>query len=531
MARPKKVEQETANHDPNKGRDVWRPQPGPQSLASVCPADIVLFGGARGGGKTDCAMGRQINGALRWGAKWNGLFVRKNFKHFAELRRRWDELIAMGLPAIRVGGDGQTNRIKFHNGAMILLTAIERVEQLDFFQGQQFTEISIEEGCQFPFFSEMIEMFKGCMRSPHGVPCRMFITANPGGPGHNQVKQRFKLGKDGVKPGSVQYEENEVEILGRTTVVRQSSVFIPSSVNDNVILCQNDPVYIAKLKSIKDPKLRAAWLDGDWDVVAGGFFDDVWNHFIHVVPRFRIPDHWDRVFAYDHGSAKPFSCGWYAISGGEYISEIGRSFPRGSLIRYREWYGCVRIDAERFEANKGLRLDSVTIAKKVLELEAKHEEANCIFDRIADPSIFKEDDGPSIAEKMALEGVVFRRADNRRISGWDEVRARLRGSHDELVVDACEPMLYIMDSCKHFIRTIPILSRDENDWDDIDTDQEDHIADEVRYACMSRPGEGTSKHDEVPVKTEAELDHDDMVEVLPSEYVFDNHNDPDLLPQ
>jgi len=485
------------------------PQPGPQTLAATCPFDIMLFGGARGGGKSDCAIGRQINGALTYGTHWNGLFIRKNFKHFAELRRRWDELIAAGLPAQRTGGDVQTNTIKFANGAKVLLTAVEREDQLEFFQGQQFTEISIEEGCQFPFFDVMVEKLRGCMRSPAGVPCRMFITANPGGPGHNQVKKLFKIGS--VAPGTVLVGKVELPD-GRVDYERR--IFIPSRVTDNKILCNNDPKYVARLMSIRDPKLRAAWLEGDWEVVAGGFFDHVWDNQRHVLRRFDIPAHWDRIIGFDWGSAKPFSVGWYAISTGEFVPELGYSLPRGAIVRYREWYGCVKD-----MSNVGLRLDSRSIARKILEINDKFEPSQ-LFDCIADPHIFKQEDGPSVFEKMADIGVVFRKGDSRRPSGWDECTARLVGRDGR-------PMFYVTENCENFVKTIPVLSRDLSDFDDIDTDQEDHIADEWRYVMMSRPGEGESLVEERQ-KSDAELDHDEICAVGPSEDSFGTSFDDGL---
>ncbi len=105
---------------------------------------------ARGGGKTDCAIGRQIYGAIEHGYKWNGLFIRKSYKYFAELRRRIFELIRFGLPAELKGSAQSTNYLRFENGAQIMLTVIESMDKAEFFQGQQFSEISIEEACQFP---------------------------------------------------------------------------------------------------------------------------------------------------------------------------------------------------------------------------------------------------------------------------------------------------------------------------------------------------------------------------------------------
>lgn len=453
---------------------LWLPQPGPQVMAVTCPADIILFGGSRGGGKSDCAIGKQIIGAMQYSFAWNGLFLRRHFKDFQEVRRRFDELIRKGLPAVRVGGDNQTNTIKFENGARVLLTAVERSEQLDFFQGQQFTMISIEEACQFEFIDEMIDKLKGCLRSPHGVRCSMFLTANPGGAGHPSVKRRFIApAPQGGKP----LRDGD-----------ETAVFIPSSVADNRILCDNDPAYVRKLRSIRDPNLRRAWLLGDWDVVLGGFFDDVWDRFTHVVPAFQPPRHWTRLMGMDWGTARPFAIGWYAVATGESIPGYPVTFPRGAVVMYREWYGC-----QKGEMNVGLRKNSTQVGEEILLKERERGEDHLDFDRIADPAIFRQDDGPTIAEKFADVGVIFRRGDNRRIAGWDVVRTALAGSLQD---DGSHPaMLYFAENCQYMIDLLPTQQRDEREWDDIDTDGVDHHADQLRYVMMSRPHTGRTEEE------------------------------------
>ena len=504
---------------------VWSPQPGPQVFATICPARMILFGGARGGGKTDCALGRQVYGAMEHGYKWNGLFIRKSYKYFAELRRRIFELIRFGLPAELKGSAQSTNYLRFENGAQVMLTVIESMDKAEFFQGQQFSEISIEEACQFSFIDQLIEILKGCMRSPHGLTTRMFLTANPGGPGHNQVKARFM--PYGVKPGQIMIDD-----------FGMSSVFIPSRVEDNKILCEGDPEYVALLRSIKDPMLRRAWLEGDWDVVLGGYFSDVWNKFQHVVPFFRPPQHWPRIVGMDWGSSTPFSIGWYAVSDGETtIPECaGRTFPKGALVRFFEWYGC-----PKGEANVGLKMTSTLVAQRIAELEDRKRLLGVGgFDRVADPSIFAEKDGPSIAEKFSGEGVVFRRAENKRVSGWDQVRGRLRGRciemqkqevvlpdgsvEEQVVFEKWEPMLYITENCTQLIRTLPIQERDETDWEDVDTDGEDHAADELRYVCMSRPHGGLTVGDITPRKAWSRTERD-IAEVASRDVVGDQNLD------
>jgi hypothetical protein len=455
---------------------VWTPQPGPQIIAAMCPFDLIFFGGSRGGGKTDTAIGRQLIGAETHGHDWNGLFLRKNFKHFNELRRRIDQLIRMGLQAERVGGDHQTNTVKFKNGARVLLTAIERVEQVDFFQGQAFTEISIEEAVQFPFINVMIDSLKACLRSAAGVKCTMFLTGNPGGPGHGQIKARFIAPFPG---GGVPLDDGG-----------EVSVFIPSKVEDNRILCDNDPKYVNRLRSIKDRALRKAWLEGDWDVVLGGFFDDVWDVRKNVLPRFRPPMHWPRLCGLDWGSAKPFSVGWYAVSDGEEVPELGHALPRDAVVRYDEWYGCVKGEPDR-----GLRLDSPVVAAGILEREARRGEGSLIFDRIADTSIFDEDDGPSIGERMSVAGVVWRKSDKRRVPGWENMRTMMSGRQDVDGTMVSVPMFYVTENCGNFIETVPALERDESHWEDVDTTGIDHIADETRYVLMSRPSVGVTKEE------------------------------------
>lgn len=212
----------------------------------------------------------------------------------------------------------------------------------------------------------------------------------------------------------------------------------------------------------------------------GGFFDDVWSEHSHVLPKFKIPKHWTRLCGLDWGTAKPFSVGWFAVSSGEVIPELGYALPRGAIVHYREWYGC-----KKDEPNVGIRLNSSQVAEGIKDIEFKYGEENVLIDRIADPAIFKEDDGPSIGEKFAEHNVVFRKGDNRRVNGWDNMRTMIAGK--EMDDGKVTPMFYVTENCEAFRRLLPIMQRDEKDWDSIDTDQEDHCMDMTRYVLMSRP--------------------------------------------
>ena len=142
------------------------------------------------------------------------------------------------------------------------------------------------------------------------------------------------------------------------------------------------------------------------------------------------------------------------------------------MVRFREWYGAAA-------PNVGLKLTAEQVSHGILERDDEN-----INYSVADPAIFAEDGGPSLAERM--RPIFWKPADNKRIArngqagGWDQMRARMVG------IDG-RPMIYCFHTCTDSIRTIPALQHDKNRAEDIDTNAEDHAADEWRYACMSRP--------------------------------------------
>jgi hypothetical protein len=464
----------------------WIPQPGPQVRATQCPIDFPFFGGSRGGGKSDCLLGRHLLGAERYERHWNGLVVRRKYKEFNELRRRIDELIAGGLPAERVGGDQQTNHIRFQNGAEIIMAAIQRSELVNDWVGHQFTEISIDECTTFPFFIKMVDKLLGSLRSPHGVPCHMFGTGNPGGPGHMQVKEFFKLGSGGVKPWTTHYG-NEGE----------SRIFIPSFLRDNKILFDNDPKYVKRLMSISDPMLRRAWLKGDWDVFIGQAF--YWSYDRHTIPDFPVPDYLPITMTFDWGYGKPFSVGWWWVDGD------------GRIYRFMEWYGY------NGTPDEGLRIVDSKIAEGILEREHKRGIFKRVTDRIAGPDCFSKKpnyqgggQGPSTAEVFNNFGIRLRPGDPNRQLKIRQFRERLKLPDSNLEM----PMMVIYRSCSNFTRTIPALAIDEDNPEDIDTEQEDHVYDETCHMAMSRPLIVADY--EIQAKVETEIKKQQRADLEPS---------------
>lgn len=436
---------------------IWSPQEGPQTSLLECPIFEVFYGGARGGGKTESSVGDWLQHSAQYGEDAIGIFVRRKFRQLAEVIARTKQL----FPKLGAKYNEQKAEWKMANGARLKFVYLERDTDAEEYQGHNYTRVYVEEVTNFPSPSP-INKLRATLRSGAGVPVGMRLTGNPGGPGHNWVKKRYiDPNKNGYE---VITEMGGVEIDGVKQTVSLQRVFIPSKLGDNMLLLRNDPTYVLRLRQSGSDALVEAWLKGNWDIVDGAFFSD-FDENLHVVDRNLIKSATPQTIrfrAFDWGSARPFSVGWYAICDG-----LWGNFPRGALFKYREWYGAKG-------PNEGLKMTAVDVAKELLKME----EGERIRYAVADPSIFIRNGGPSIAENMAR--CRWRRADNKREPGWEAVRQRLAGE-DGI------PMLYFADSCEDTIRTLPVLQHDENDLEDLDTDGEDHAADELRYACMSRP--------------------------------------------
>ncbi|MBP3468262.1 MAG: hypothetical protein J6K26_01945 [Lachnospiraceae bacterium] len=220
------------------------------------------------------------------------------------------------------------------------------------------------------------------------------------------------------------------------------------------------------------PKLRDAWLYGSWDVYEGQYFEefsDRPDHYMdrqytHVIDPFEIPDHYKIYRCFDWGYNHPFACEWVAISEDDVMYVC------------LELYGCTK------QPNEGVKWIPDKVFSEIHRIETEHrwlKGKNIIG--VADPAIWNAETGESIAERAAKHQVFFSKGDHERLAGWMQMHYRLAFD------DNGYPMMYVFRNCKGFIRTIPLLMYDDHKPEDVDTDGEDHIADAIRYLCMSRP--------------------------------------------
>jgi hypothetical protein len=449
-----------------RAKGLWSPQPGPQTAFVSATAFEVVYGGARGGGKTDAALGDFAMHAEAFGAAAQGLLVRRT-------RVSLEPTIARARQIFGPEGarwQASTSCFAWPSGATLYFRHLDNDGDADSYQGHAYSRVYVEELTQFPAAAP-VDKLKATLRSAAGAPCGFRATCNPGGAGHNWVKARY------IDAGPLRPVTETFENPFDGSRVALTRVFIPARLSDNPALLGRDPAYVARLRLTGSESLVRAWLEGDWNVVEGAFFDR-WRA-RNIVRPFETPGFWTRIRAYDWGYAAPFSVGWWAVASDPTpASSLGGpvTIPRGALVRYREWYG------SNGRPGEGLRLSAEAIAAGILSREA----GETIHHAVADPSIFAEQGGPSVGMRMREAGVWFRPADNTRVgkagalSGWDQVRARIAG-------DGETPMLFVFSTCRDFIRTVPVLQHDPLRPEDLDTRAEDHIADETRYACLSRP--------------------------------------------
>lgn len=408
----------------------------------------TAYGGARGGGKSFAMRRKMVMLAMRY-PKLRLLLLRRTLQELRE-----NHLLPLQSDLLGYADYKKDERaFLFPNGSRLVLGYCDSDSDVLQYQGAEYDVIGFEEATHFK--EDWIVFISTSLRTTKtDFSPRIYYTCNPGGVGHAYIKRLFidRRFREGEDPGDY--------------------LFIPASVYDNTVLMRSDPDYVKRLEALPEHK-RRAHLEGDWNVYEGQVFEEFRSdpaHFAdrlytHVIEPFTPPAHWALYRSFDFGYAKPFSVGWWAKDGD------------GRLYRILELYGC----APR-EANVGVRWTPEEIFREIRRIEAEHP-----FLRgrriggVADPAIWDASRGESIAETAERFGVYFERGDNRRVAGWMQM-------HNRLAFDGRGvPMMYIFRTCREFLRTVPTLQYSRVHPEDVDSEMEDHIADETRYLCMLVP--------------------------------------------
>ena len=384
---------------------AWQPQP--KQVAFMRRAeDEAFYGGAAGGGKSDALVmeaTRQVDIP-----HYKGLILRKTFPQLSELIEKSMRYYPQAFPKARY--NDQKHTWTFPSGAKIIFGSLQHENDKYNYQGKAYDFIGFDELTHFTY-EEYI--YLASRNRPNGPGTKVYrrSTGNPGGVGHSWVKARFITSGEPLK---TIWEKVTVTFPnGHSEMQWLSRAFVPSNVFDNHILLKNDPQYLARLAALPE-KERNALLYGDWDTYEGQFFEDFriepdtraayasgcrlerdelrrQRRWTHVIEPFEIPEHWKIYRSFDWGYRRPFSVGWWAVD------------FEGVAYRILEMYGC-----KKDSPNEGVKWTADKVFSEIKRVESEHRWLKGKrIQGIADPAIWIEDGGPSLAEMAQKCGVYF----------------------------------------------------------------------------------------------------------------------------
>ena len=435
--------------------EVWKPHKA-QEPFHQCYAYEALFGGCKGGGKTDTVLResvRQINNKF-----YRAVIIRRTYPRLGEvIDRSFKYFLRLGL---KFSGKDQQIALPSWtapSGAKICFGHIQHEQDKYNWQGKEFHFMGFDQVEEFTE-SQYLFLMAQNRTSEKSIRCYIRATANPGGVGHGWVKRRFI---DCLKPFEVKYfkriNDDDVECEANDPK-GISRCFIPASVYDNPSIIQNDPNYVRRLEQLPEQD-KQALLYGNWDVFKGQFFS-MWRKSLHIRAQ-SVVAQYVKFISVDYGFANPSAVGWWQVD------------YDGNLHCYRELY------------QEGLTYEQ--LAKEIMRLTPATERIEYL---VHDPAICGDKarhtiPGESGAETMRNTFGSFTRmikADNSRVVGWGRMKQLMQPDDKKFVRITWAP------ECRAHIRTIPeLIYAETGDPEDCNTDGEDHCGDESRYAVMSRP--------------------------------------------
>lgn len=445
---------------------VWRPNPGPQSSLLSCPVPVVLYGGARGGGKSDGLLGDWLAHAGRHGANAKGLVVRRTLVELDDLIERSHAIFG----ALGWSYNASKHEWRGPDGALLRMRYLDRDADAQRYQGHSYTWIGVDEVGNFPS-PKPIDLLTGTLRSGAGVPCYLRLTGNPGGPGHGWVKRRYiDPHPEGFTPFFYEANKSPVE-----------AVFIPSTLDDNPYLGVEYEHNIAAATN-GDDALFEAWRFGNWDVFVGQMYSLTRGD--QIIPN-RLP------------TAYPPHAEWFATMDWGYVQgTYGLWYPdqeRRIELVWEFYDEFTELHAKKAahaivegHARTGWPLPKVIHADEQMwqrhgsmgvnlaeEFRAGLVEA--VPQGVLVPEVLQAKHGPRSREtKVALIQKALAAGDARNSSGQLEPWAR--------------PPMTISERCKETIRVLQEIPRDPQNPNDVDPAySDDHPHDMVGFAVASRP--------------------------------------------
>ena len=445
------------------------------------PAKYRLFGGAAGPGKTMALLMEAVLQANEHPGATT-LLLRRTFP---ELEHSLLLYFRRHVPReLYESFHESKHAVTWWNGSVTRFGYCQREADVYQYQGAEFLFIGLDELTLFTLRQWQFLTSRNRTPLPGAFPCMAGAT-NPGNIGHAWVKALWidRRPAPGMEnPG--EYDPADYD-------------FIPARVSDNPIYAA-DENYLKTLRALP-AHLRRAFLDGDWEVFAGQYFDRF--DFARHVARAEELDWkpwWPRWISADWGFEHPAAVYWHAALPGAASAENiaaasgERAFP-GAASAEKTISGAASAQDSKASAPSRVATYREYVAHRTpprelaREIVARSVDASGARERIdaiyLSPDAFaRRTDEASIAEQMGdvLAAAGLPRpapADDDRVGGWMLLYQML---------DAGEWL--ITENCAELIRTLPALVRDPARVEDVQKMDGDDAADAARYGLKSRYG-------------------------------------------
>lgn len=396
----------------------------------------TLFGGAAGGGKS---YGQLVDGllyALKY-PKSKQIIFRSTFADLEKSLIR----TSMNLYPLSIANYNDSKHTwKFKNGSIIDFGYIQYEKDVYQYQSAEYDVIRFDELTHFTEFmyTYMISRCRGANPYPKGIKS----STNPGGVGHNWVKERF------IDIGA----PNVIHTCKLETGETTTRIFIPSLVQDNKFMLTYDPDYIKRLDALPE-KERKALKYGNWDIFDGQFFTE-FDRNIHVIEPFVIPKDWYVYFVMDYGLDK-LAGYWIAVD-----------YNNNAYV-FREVYESNLLVSQARDKIKEMTNEQIYMYLAPPDLWNRHKET-----------------GKSTADIFAEGNVTLYKTNNDRIQGWLQMKEWLKPYKDEQGCTTAK--LKIFNTCKNLIRCLPQVQHDAKRVGDIANEPHEltHSVDAIRGFCV-----------------------------------------------
>lgn len=397
--------------------------------------DCVLFGGSAGGGKSYAICIDALLYSLRYAGS-HQLILRRTL---VELEMSILLPLRGLLPSELCKEHVQSHTFKLTNGSTIVCSYLDG-NSVTRFQGSQWDRVYFDELCHFGEYEFKYLMSR--VRGTKPFPRCIKASANPGGIGHQWVKSFFI---DIGPPNQIHSVQVGTRSDGSPIISRR--IFLPSRLDDNIFLMQNDPEYRTRLEALP-PLEREQLLNGNWDITEGQYFSE-FSHECHVCEAFEIPKEWRRYRVFDYG-LDMLACLWIAVD------------STRNVYVYKELH----------ESNLPISVAAAKINDFTLEDEN-------IYLTLSPPDLWgrSQESGKSRADLFYEAGLSLTKSRNDREAGWLSIKELLKQDANG------EPRLHIFSTCKNLIKNLPALMRDEKKPSDAATEPHEitHICDALRY--------------------------------------------------